>query len=339
MAPLRSRPTRWEAAAVGLLIVWVTWVWVAGLLAGRPLSLGSPYVVAPVALVAGVALGRTVAGRRRPGVAAAGLVIVTAVLLLAVLSTEGPAKRPIGYANANAALAVQLIGLCGLAMLGAHRPRRLVLWATTAGALAVVAANASKAALAVAVPLVAVVALMSWRPARRARWVIVASALAMATVAVGVVRLAAREQWPPAVVTALDPARQALWSDALSLWAAHPVPGAGPGAFAEYSRLGGDTDTASAHSSILQVGAETGAVGVVLFAVVILAGLLWAARGDAPDARVAAVAWTALVVHSFTDHLLEFVPVVLAAGITIGWAAATRSEELDVTKGEGPGTR
>ncbi len=141
------------------------------------------------------------------------------------------------------------------------------------------------------------------------------------------------------VVTALDPARQVLWSDALSLWSAHPLTGGGPGAFVEYSRLGGDTDTASAHSSILQVGAETGSIGVVLFALFLVAGLLWATRGAAPDAVVGVVAWIALVVHSFTDHLLEFAPIVIAAGLAVGWAGATRSEELDVSEGEPPGLR
>ena len=338
MPSLRSRLAWQEGAALGLLLVWFAWVWLAGQLADRPLSLTSPYVLSPLALFLGLPLGRLVATRLRADVVVAGLAVATAALLIGVLWTEGPAKRPTGYANANAALAVQLIGLCGVAMLGAGRSRRLVLWATTAGALGVVAANASKAAFAVAVPLVAVIALTSWRPARRAALVLATAALAMTSAGVGVVRLAARDHWPPAVTAALDPARQALWSDALSLWSANPVTGAGPGAFAEYSRLGGDADTASAHSAILQVGAETGSVGVGLFALFLLAGLLWVARGAASAAVVGAVAWTALVVHSFTDHLLEFVPVLLAAGIMIGWAAATRSEQLDVPEGQRPGT-
>ena len=84
------------------------------------------------------------------------------MLLLGVISTDGPAKRPTGYANANAAPGRQVLGLCGLAMLRADRPRRIVLWVTTVAAVvAVIAANASKAAFVVAVPLVAVVALMS----------------------------------------------------------------------------------------------------------------------------------------------------------------------------------
>ena len=96
----------------------MTWSWAAALFAGRVPSLTSPYVVSPVVLVIGVVLGRIVATRIPHDVVVAGLVTVTAVLLVGVIWTEGPAKRPTAYANANAALAVQVIGLAGLAMLG-----------------------------------------------------------------------------------------------------------------------------------------------------------------------------------------------------------------------------
>jgi hypothetical protein len=59
-----------------------------------------------------------VATRLRTDVVVAGLVVVTTVLFLGVIWTDGPAKRPTAYANANAAVAVQVIGLAGLAMLG-----------------------------------------------------------------------------------------------------------------------------------------------------------------------------------------------------------------------------
>ena len=165
-----------ERAALALLALWVTWSWVAALLAGRMPSLTSPYVLSPVVLVVGVVLGRLVATRVRVEVVVAGLVVVTTVLFLGVIWTDGPAKRPTAYANANAALAVQVIGLAGLAMLRADRARRVVLWLTTAGAVAVIAANSSKAAFVVAVPLLAAIALMSWRPARRAWWAVLTGA-------------------------------------------------------------------------------------------------------------------------------------------------------------------
>lgn len=325
-----------ERAALALLALWVGWSWVAALLANRMPSLTSPYVLSPVVLVASVTLGHLVATRLRRDVVVAGLIIVTTVLFLGVIWTEGPAKRPTAYANANAAVAVQVIGLAGLAMLGSDRVRRVILWLTVAGALAVIAANASKAALVVAVPLLVAIAFMVWRPATRAGWAVLVGSVSIVLSAWAVVHLAARDQWPPGVLRALDPARQSLWSDALSLWATHPVSGGGPGSLAEYSTLGGDPDTASAHSSLLQIGAETGLVGAALFGLIVVGGLLWAARGGAPHAVVAAAAWTALIVHSLSDHLLEYAVVVLAAGLTLGWACATRSEELDVTEGERP---
>ena len=324
MRGLLDRVGRPERAALALLAIWMLWSWVSALLAGRMPSLTSPYVLSPVVLAVGVLLGGLVATRLRVEVAVAWLVVVTTILFLGVIWTDGPAKRPTGYANANAALAVQLIALCGLAMLGSDRTRRVVLWLTTAGAVAVIAANASKAAFVVAIPLLGAVALMAWHPVRRARWAVPIAALSVLGTAVGVVRLAGVTAWPPDVLRALDPARQSLWSDALSWWKEHPVTGGGPGSLAGYSALGGDPDTASAHSSVLQVGAETGWVGVALFALVVLAGLLWAARGPAPYAVIGSAAWAALLVHSLTDHLLEFGPVVLAAGLTIGWAGAAR---------------
>jgi len=324
-----------EGAALTLLALWVAWSWAAALFADRMPSLTSPYVVSPVVLVVGVVLGRLVATRLPPDAVVAGLVILTTVLLVGVVWTDGPAKRPTAYANANAALAVQVIGLAGLAMLGADRTRKVGLWLTTAGAVGAIAANSSKAAFVVAVPLLAAIALMSWRPARRAWWAVLTAAVSILAVAVAVVRLAGLEHWPPEATRALDPARQILWRDALSLWAAHPVTGGGPGSLAEYSTLGSDPDTAAAHSSVLQVGAETGWVGVALFAMLVVAGLLWAARGNAPWAVVATGAWTALLVHSLTDHLLEFGPVVLAAGVAVGWAGASRPDRGEAVRAHG----
>ena len=137
-----------ERAALALLVLWVVWAWVDALLADRMPSLTSPYVLSPVVLAVGVALGHLVATRLERNLVVAGLVVVTTVLFLGVIWTDGPAKRPTAYANANAAVAVQVIALAGLAMLGSDRLRRVILWFTVAGALAVIAANASKAALA-----------------------------------------------------------------------------------------------------------------------------------------------------------------------------------------------
>lgn len=330
-----------ERAAVLILVAWVVWAVIATALAGRVLPLTSPYVVAPVVLVAGVVLGRFVAphgARRATGLT---LLALTAYLLIAVLWTSGPAKGPLSYANANAALAVQLIGLCGLVMVGATGRRRAVAAMGAVLGLATVAANYSIAGFVVAVPVLVVVAAMMWRPAHRREVALAAALFGLITVtsaAVVVAVLAMRANWPAWLLKALDPARQTMWHDAIELWERHPVLGAGPGTFQKVSRLGYDPDTAAAHSSVLQIGAETGWVGVTLLAGVIIAGLVWACRGTPANAVIGMAAWTALLVHSFADHLLEFVPVMLAAGLVLGWAGVQPrvSEQLDDSEGERP---
>jgi len=316
------------------------WAVFAAALEGRALSPTSPYVVAPLALAVGVAIGRLAAPYVGHRASALTLLGTTTYLLLAVLWTAGPAKGPLAYANANAALAVQLIALSGLVMTRTTGRWRAVAAVSALVALAVVDANASKAGLAVAVPLLAVVALGTWRPARRrsTMWIaLLAAAATVASAAAAVGVLAYRPTWPSWALSAFDPARKTLWHDALGLWARHPVSGAGPGSYEQLSTLGRDPDTAAAHSSVLQVGAETGTIGVALFAAIVLAGLLLVRRSTPSDAVIAAGAWTALLVHSFADHLLDFAPVVLAAGIVLGLATASqRSEQLDVPEGERP---
>ena len=152
-----------------------------------------------------------------------------------------------------------------------------------------------------------------------------------------ILSLADRSPWPSWAEWAFDAVREQLWRDAITLWRAHPVTGGGPGSFREATALSVDPDTSTAHSFVLQVGSETGWVGVGILAVVALTGLLLAALGTAPATVVGAAAWTALLVHSQVDHLLEFAPVVLAAGAALGWASArSGSEELDVPEREGP---
>jgi O-antigen ligase len=319
-----------------LLAAWVLWAATTARLHGLALSPLSPYVVSPLVLAAGLAGGRVVARRADSRLVDTTLLALSAVLLVGVVMTDGPAKGPIGYANANAAVAVQVTALCGIAMVGASTARRLLLLTAGLGALAVVALNNSRAGLIVTVPLVCGIGLAVWRPGRRRYWALLAAGVTLVGGAVGVVVLAAREDWPGWAVRGFDTTRQRLWHDALSLWRQHPVLGGGPGSFQTSSPVAADQDTVAAHSSILQVGAETGAVGVLLLALFLATGLRYTARGAVPYTLVAVAAWTALGLHSFVDHLVEYVPVVLAAGMVLGWASATSSEQLDVPEGESP---
>ncbi len=336
-----ARLTALELTGLVLVGAWILWAAIASVLGGVLLSPISPYVMAPVSLILGVVVGRLLADSAADGAVAWSLLGIMAVLLLGVLSTSGPGKGPLGYANANAAVAVQLIGVCGVVGFRARaRANHVAIALAVLCGVAVVLANASRAGTAVALGVVVVVAAMGVRPVSRRIWSLLAVTAGMVIIAAsayGVWGLASGSRWPSWLERVLDPTRRLLWEDALDLWVRHPWVGAGPGAFERTSRLGDDADTASAHSSILQVGAETGWVGVALLGLIIIAGLLWVTRGAAPLAVVAAASWTALLVHSFVDHLLDFPPVVIVAGAVIGWAGSTaRSEQLDVAEGQGP---
>ncbi|MFC7489212.1 MULTISPECIES: O-antigen ligase family protein [unclassified Knoellia] len=327
---------------LALLAAWVSWSVLVGIRLDQGISPTSPYVLAPVVLVAGVGAGQVLeryAADRRLHLA---LAFAGGVLVLGVLLTTEPGKRPLGYANANAALAVQVVALCGLALLATgrgqpgqrgergecgergERGERRTLMVALGLAVVAVALNRSAAGLAVCVPLVLVIgAVLGRRPVHR-WWAVALGAVVAAAGAAVILRLGQGPGFPPWARGIFDTVREQLWSDAVTLWRTRPLTGSGPGSFQDATALAVDPDTSSAHSSVLQIGAETGWVGVAFLALTGLAGLLWAARGRAPEAVVAAAAWTALLVHSYADHLLEFAPVVLTAGMVIGWAAATR---------------
>lgn len=330
---------------LGLLVLagWVAWSVSMTVVRDGSWSGAEPYLLSPAVLVAGVVAGTALAhGASATGTRVA-LLVLSAGLVLGVLLTAEPGKEPTGYANANAAIAVQVVAMCGLAMLAARPPGRLWLWSALALAVVATVLNRSAAGVAVVVPVTLVVALaVGLRPRRRA-WVWVAAVLGSATAAAAaaIIGGAARATvFPSWAVRLFDPVREQLWHDAISLWSTRPLTGSGPGSFRDATALSADPDTLSAHSAVLQVGSETGWVGLCLLGVIGLDGLLWATRGRTAAALIGVTAWTALLVHADVDHLLEFGSVVFAAGLVLGWAGATgRSEQLDIPEGEGPVAR
>ena len=338
----RSRGAdRTAVCALGLVGVWVLWAVVTTVLQGRVISPLSPYVVAPVALVLGAFLGTRLAPHAADPRLHLALAGFGAVLVLGVLLVAEPGKAPLGYANANAALAVQVVAMCGLALLTGGRTRGLLVVAG-ALALAATALNRSAAAVVLAVPAVLAVGLALWLPPSRRWWPALLGALVSGATGAVFVHAVTRPVLPQWAAGLFDAVRQQLWRDAADLWQAHPLTGAGVGSFRDATPLSVDDDTASAHSSVLQVAAETGWVGLTLFGLIALSGFLWLARARvrADAALVAATAWAALLVQSYVDHLVEFAPVVLAAGVVLGWAAGTAtSEQLDVPEGQRPVAR
>lgn len=328
----RPRLTPTDAAALGALGAWLGWVALSTGLSGRLDALGSTYVVAPLATLAGVIVGRLAA---RSDAAASDregftwvdvlLICLVVALLPGVRLRLAPGPVPLGYANANTAAATQVMVLCVLAVLNRGRPAltRAVLatGAVAAGYAAV--HHGSTAGLTTAAPVALAALWVTWRTPRRKLWASGLGIASLGAAGAALLWLASRDSWPPALLRALDPVRQTLWEVALGLWRAHPVTGGGPGSYVLVNPYGYDPDTMAAHSSLLQVGAELGLVGVVLLAALVAAGYVLAGRGAAPYAILATAAWTALWVHSLVDHLFDYPAVPLLAGVVLGWAGAT----------------
>lgn len=309
--------------STGVLVgVWILVAVVRGVRASASLAAIAPYVYAPLLIVGGGLLG-VVAVRRLGLRSLARVVLVVGVFVaLSALLSDHPGRGAIGYANANAALAVQLIALAGLLTL-VPSVRRLAWGGVVAGVVAVAANSSAGATAAAVVVLVALVLALVLRGGRR-RWPAVLVSLLICGAAVGtLMQLARRVAWPDWALVALDPVRRALWNTAWSAFRRAETFGFGPGGFAQFAPLARDEDTMSAHSLPLQVAAELGSVGLVLLTLLFLCGLWWAASVALVRASwIAVAAWTALAAHAFMDHLVEFWPVPLAAGLVLGVAYA-----------------
>jgi O-antigen ligase len=304
-----------------LLACWVIWSMIAAGVGHQTLPLLTPYVTAPVSLVIGLVLGRRLVARE--SVAAAVLVVVSAYLLVATLLSGGAGGGALGYANANAALGLQVVACAAVIAREADgwARRGLVTAAALAAGSTVLARSA--AGMVLLVVLLAVIVLAVSLPVRSVPsrlWPSVVGAAATAVTAGGVIWLALQDTWAAPVTRALSSARHTLWRDALELWQAHPLVGSGPGSFVQFSTTAHDPDLAFAHMSLLQVGAETGVIGVVLFVALIGVGFVLASRSRPSATLIVAAALTVLLMHSFIDHLLEFWPILLTFGVTLGFA-------------------
>ncbi|CCH72301.1 conserved membrane hypothetical protein [Nostocoides australiense Ben110] len=340
---MREPRTKWFALfLVTAVLAWVAWAGVGAGEGQSGVNPWSPYVLAPTALLTGAVAG-TLLCRLSVRVLIGLTVAVTLLLFFGAMWSLAPGIDPLGYPNANAALAIQVIGMSGAVLAEAPVRFRPLLYTCSGLALATVVANSSRVGLAVAVPtlLTGLLAARIPRPSALLRWTLALLATAVTaagSLAVLTVVRTGGAGWLRLII-ARDPVRLRLWQDALSLWEASPRTGAGPGAFAATSPLAADPDTASAHSLLLQVGAETGWVGVWLLAASFLLGLAWLVTARTAAALPAIAAWVALAVHSLVDHLVEFLPVSLLAGVVLGLAGHLPycSEEFDVAHREPPG--
>jgi hypothetical protein len=122
------------------------------------------------------------------------------------------------------------------------------------------------------------------------------------------------------VGTTITEERVALWNEALSIAAKHPLLGVGPGGFARTSAIAlADPDLRWAHNEFLQAGAETGLPGYVFAIGIFLWGFAALAQGS--PGRVAALSAAGLAVlgiQASVDYVLHFPFVVLMGAAVLG---------------------
>lgn len=316
----RDRAIRSFLLTVGAYLLWVAVeIWRSG--ATDPEGL--VYLVPPLILLAGVLLGRCCAQWE-----GSLLVPITASVLAAPLALLVPF-----YENALAIVGVQLVAVAGLLLTVdvGRRPRPRLATAhmglsVVVGTLGILLAGWAQAAAVLVVAVVIAIASALRRIPPGSRSVVVGAGLGAVGVAASMILLLATlPVWPRQLEDggSLSSARRDLWRDAVALWGEHPLFGGGPGSFYESSTTARSEDHLyAAHSSLLQVASELGAIGAVLFLGVLVAGAVLAASGDRARGLIGVAAWSALAVHSMIDHLYEFPLVCLLAGVVIGWAGA-----------------
>ena len=257
-----------------------------------------------------------------------GLGAATAVLLGHDALRRLPLAGPLGYGNADGALAAQACAAFCLAAAGRSRSSRTVLLLAAGATVVMTVLTGSKAAAVLAVVVVAVALLPLGRTVALAGAALLLASVAL-TVALGATYTAHETGTGARIVDRTLTARRPLfWHDALVLVRSQPVLGIGPDRYAGTSPLArkDPADDRWAHSEYLQEAAESGVVGGVLLVSLVLWGFAAAHRSTRPDGVVAvgAAGWAAATVQAAQDYTLHYAAVPLLAAALLGAATATR---------------
>jgi O-antigen ligase len=300
------------------------WSAVTALIAGT-----APAPAAGMILGCGVTVGLCwLAGSRWPLLVPAGL--VAAAVLLVAMNVETtlrshPLQGPFGYANATAAFLVQAI-IAAVMLIVSARPGAVRILAATAtiGFAGVLVVTRSWTAI-LSLPVVLLLALIVERERGGRAAVMVAAGLFVAalavTVALGAIRLGTGTGPLDRLVQGtISEGRPQLWHEALSITAARPLVGVGPGAFAVTSpTAASDLDLRWAHNEYLQAGAESGVLGYLLATGIFLWG--FAALWMGSPGRIGALGAAALAllgIHASVDYVLHFPAVAVAGAALLG---------------------
>lgn len=321
---------------LGAVTVAAVGVWTLVAAAGRPSS-PENFLLGLLTVAAAYAVGRIAGERSAYGACAAVAGAVAVVFLMSPDALSGHAlAEPLGYGNANGALATQAVGAACLAALAAPNERRRGEMHLLAGLL-VLGAFATKSVAAALGGVAILVIGLTATAARRRGTLVVAGAVCVAAMALGTVYLGGdKVQHMSGVrLTAeegLTQRRLDVWHDALTLAAANPVRGTGPGTFVANSPTArADSDTQAAHSLWLRQAAEQGYPG--LAAMVALVGWafvrLWRSRQDPAIVAVGAVTLTAFAVQASMDYVAEFGGVLIALGVVLGVGTAVPDPVLE----------
>ncbi|HEX5532280.1 MAG TPA: O-antigen ligase family protein [Actinomycetales bacterium] len=314
----------WLAVATGALAIWVA---VCGRFGAETSAAGGlAGVPAPVMLLALAAAsylaGLLLSDHAHLIAPVIGLgIIVTGIASEAALDTS-PEAPPLGYANANAALAVAAVALLVTGVNRWPAGMRTALW-VAACLVAVWTVYIGSAAGAAGAVLVLVAAGSQERVTPRA-----AAVGAGVLVAAGIVASALLGALQPQGASELlTNTRLTLWSQALDALLAHPLFGLGPGAFADQNLAAGDVDTAKAHSLWLEAGAELGFPGLLLALLCAALVLVMLARSSSPTAVVACGLAAAFGLHTSIDYVADFPAVVAIVAFTTGILALAKEHD------------
>jgi O-Antigen ligase len=320
IAPSVWADAAWAIAVLALVVLTVASALRAGTDAAPRVAvwLGAAGVLVAARLV-------SPAGRR---VVVAIVVVIAAILLLRApgsVLNAAPRSGPFGYSSITGAFFAQA-AIAGL-MLATSRSLAIrlagIVSAAAFGWVTVATDTRTSAVLLVVLAIGAVVVYAMGHG--RFAIVTLGCIVALAIVTTAVVGAAYSPDGSTVLARVVDPTvtehRQALWHDALTLAARHPLLGAGPGRFATASPVArSDADAPWAHQEFLQVAAEIGVPAALLLVALFGLGFARLASRHPIDvlAVLAAAALAVLGVHACVEYVLQRPAVPLAAAALVG---------------------